>query len=282
MSKLCILGEETEPCFEGSNIESPKYEFSFEESFKEQLFSMMNEIKDLLGKGGAVMNDENKVIEEPVVEEPVVEEPAAAPQPTEEPTQEPVTEEPVVEEPVVEEPATEPVVEEPVVEEPVTEEPATEPVVEDPAQEPAPDGEVPAAYNLEDIVEYQNLLVQFNELQTSYDTLKGEFDTLTQTANELTAFKLKIDKQEKQAMIDSFTMLSEADKADVQANIDTYSIEDIEAKLSIICVRNRVTFESSDNNKTAEPSTTFSLNGISDEDDDIPAWIKAMDKIANI
>ena len=282
MSKLCILGEETEPCFEGSNIESPKYEFSFEESFKEQLFSMMNEIKDLLGKGGAVMNDENKVIEEPVVEEPVVEEPAAAPQPTEEPAQEPATEEPVVEEPVVEEPAAEPVVEEPVVEEPITEEPAAEPVVEEPAQEPAPDGEVPAAYNLEDIVEYQNLLVQFNELQTSYDTLKGEFDTLTQTANELTAFKLKIDKQEKQAMIDSFTMLSEADKADVQANIDTYSIEDIEAKLSIICVRNRVTFESSDNNKTAEPSTTFSLNGISDEDDDIPAWIKAMDKIANI
>ena len=38
MSKLCILGEETEPCFEGSNIESPKYEFSFEESFKEHVY----------------------------------------------------------------------------------------------------------------------------------------------------------------------------------------------------------------------------------------------------
>lgn len=281
MSKLCILGEETEPCFEGSNIESPKYQFSFDNDFKEQLFSMMNEIKDLLGKGGAVMNDENKVIEqEPVVEEPVVvEEPAAAPQPTEEPAQEPVIEEPVVEEPVVEEPATEPVVEEPIVEEP-----AAEPVVEEPAQEPVSGGEAPAAYNLEEIVEYQNLLVQFNDLQNSYNTLKGEFDTLTQTANELTSFKLGIEKQEKQALIDSFYMLSKELKKDVQDNIDTYSKEDIEAKLSIICVRNRISFEDNSENKnnTSAPATSYSLNSIENNEEDIPAWIKAMDRVANV
>ena len=35
ISKLCILGEEFEPCFEGANITAPKIEFSFEDSFKE-------------------------------------------------------------------------------------------------------------------------------------------------------------------------------------------------------------------------------------------------------
>ena len=53
ISKLCILGEEFEPCFEGSQITAPQIQFSFEDSFKEQLFSMMNELKELLNKGGA-------------------------------------------------------------------------------------------------------------------------------------------------------------------------------------------------------------------------------------
>ena len=48
ISKLCVLGEENEPCFEGSNITAPTIQFSFDDGFKEQLFSMMNELKDLL------------------------------------------------------------------------------------------------------------------------------------------------------------------------------------------------------------------------------------------
>ena len=47
-------------------------------------------------------------------------------------------------------------------------------------------------------------------------------------------------------MIASFYMLSDEDKKDVVANIDTYSLDDIEAKLSIICVRNKVSFNLDD------------------------------------
>lgn len=50
VSKLCILGEDYEPCFEGSNI--TKVQYSFEDSFKEQLLSMMKELQELLKKGG--------------------------------------------------------------------------------------------------------------------------------------------------------------------------------------------------------------------------------------
>jgi len=39
VSKLCILGEDYEPCFEGASI--GKVQFSFDEAFNEQMFSMM-------------------------------------------------------------------------------------------------------------------------------------------------------------------------------------------------------------------------------------------------
>ena len=48
ISKLCVLGEECEPCFEGSDIRSPSIYFSFDDGFKETMFSMMKELKELL------------------------------------------------------------------------------------------------------------------------------------------------------------------------------------------------------------------------------------------
>nr|DAF37547.1 MAG TPA: hypothetical protein [Caudoviricetes sp.] len=47
---LCVLGEDNEPCFEGARITAPTIQFSFDEGFKEQLFSMMNELTKLLSK----------------------------------------------------------------------------------------------------------------------------------------------------------------------------------------------------------------------------------------
>ena len=53
IKKLCILGEDCEPCFEGANITAPTMHFSFSDKFNEQLFSMMKDLKELLeGKGG--------------------------------------------------------------------------------------------------------------------------------------------------------------------------------------------------------------------------------------
>ena len=66
-----------------------------------------------------------------------------------------------------------------------------------------------------------------------------------------------ISKEKKQAMIDSFYMLSDEDKADVIANIDTYSVDDIEAKLSIICVRNKVSFNLDDDNNNNNGNGMF-------------------------
>lgn len=79
-------------------------------------------------------------------------------------------------------------------------------------------------------------------------------------------------------MIDGFYMLSDEDKKDVVDNIDTYSLDEIEAKLSIICVRNKVSFNLENDNKTQEP-TTYSLNG-GGEADYTPAWIKSLQSVA--
>ena len=76
-------------------------------------------------------------------------------------------------------------------------------------------------------------------------------------------------------MIDKFFMLSDEDKADVVANIDTYSLDDIEAKLSVICVRNKVSFNTEEE-ENSEQVTTFNLNSNPVEEDSVPAWVKAV------
>lgn len=230
ISKLCILGEDVEPCFEGANITAPKIEFSLGDDFKTKLYSMMTEIKKILEEGGTTM-EENKVVEEPVVEEtPVVEEP-------------PITEEtPVTEEPVVEE---------------------------------IPKDE-PAQYNLEEIPEYIELKNSYSTLETQYNELKTSFEAANNENTTLKEFKASIEKKEKENMINSFYMLSEEDKKDVIDNIDTYSLNDIEAKLSIICVRNKVNFNL-DNEENAP--TTYSLDSVDADLDETPDWIKAVQAV---
>ena len=248
ISKLCVLGENTEPCFEGAQITS----FSLNEDFAKSLFSLVEQMKEILEKGGTPM----PTIDPNVVEEPIVDEGT------------PVVEEPVVEEPVAAEPDTEPVVEEPVVEEPVVE----EPVVEEPA---AP------TYSLEEIPEYVELNTRYTELETSFAALSQEKETLTAELEQLRNFKLSVERKEKESMINSFYMLSDEDKKDVVENIDNYSIDDIEAKLSIICVRNKVNFNLEEPNNKVEPTVYNLGEGAGIEEDVVPAWVKAIQAVAN-
>ena len=74
-------------------------------------------------------------------------------------------------------------------------------------------------------------------------------------------------------------MLSDEDKKDVIDNIDTYSLDDIESKLAVICYRKKVNFDSKDTSKNEESMkeekevvTTFNL----DVKDTTPDWVKAV------
>lgn len=123
---------------------------------------------------------------------------------------------------------------------------------------------------------YKNLAVQFAQLQKDFEALKAEVEPLRQ-------FKVDADRKAKQEMIDSFYMLSDAEKKDCVDNIDTYSLNDIEAKLSIICVRNKVSFNLDDNKESSKETPKdpliYSLDG-NDDGDSAPAWIKAVRETA--
>lgn len=283
ISKLCILGEEFEPCFEGGSIEAPKIEFSLEDSFKEQLLSMMTELTNILNEGGAKMvdNDKTPVVEEPVVD-PVVD---ADPAPVADSAEEPAVD------PIVEEPAADPVVDADSVAEPADADPA--PVAEfaegkkDDDKEVCPECGKPVdectceedkkkkEYVLEEIPEYVELQSNHVELETKYSTLLSDYEALKAEKDTLAEFKANADKKEKEALIASFYMLSDELKKDVVDNIDTYSLEDIEAKLSILCVRNKVSFDLENDNKEADP-ISYNLNDTGSSNDNVPEWIKAI------
>ena len=127
-------------------------------------------------------------------------------------------------------------------------------------------------YSLEDIPEYNELASKYTALETEFNTLKDSFEQLENEVTTLREFKLVAERKEKEDLISKFYMLNDEDKKDVIDNIDTYSLDEIEAKLSILCVRNKVKFEEEDRQVD---EMTFNLNGQEeDEDASIPAWVK--------
>ena len=281
ISKLCILGEDYEPCFEGAQI--TKVQYSFEDSFKEQLFSLMNEIKTMLSEGGTSMTTEfeAKKPEEEKDEEtcPECGKPLAECECEEEKEKKFSAETEEEEEvPAVEE-------EVPTEETPAEEfaaktcpkcgKPADECECEDEEEDDEEDKK--DKYVLDEIPEYVELRDKYAALENDYNEVVAARDALQSANAELIEFKASIEKKEKQAMIDSFYMLSDEDKKDVNDNIDTYSLEDIEAKLSIICVRNKVSFNLDDNKEDNNSNpTTYNLNGNDQEETLVPAWVKAI------
>lgn len=123
--------------------------------------------------------------------------------------------------------------------------------------------------------EIEALKASLEQAKSAYETLKAETDSLRE-------FKLSIEKKEKEDMIAGFYMLNDEDKKDVVDNIDKYSLDEIEAKLSVICVRNKVSF--SLENETEEPKQEFTFNlntAVEDNNDEIPEWIKAVQETAH-
>lgn len=124
-----------------------------------------------------------------------------------------------------------------------------------------------AKYNLDEVIEYQELLQKFSVLQADFNQLKDEKEKLVK-------FKNDIEREKKEELINSFFMLSDEQKKDCVDNIDTYSLDEIEAKLSVICVRNKVSFDLEPTPPQEEkPTTTYNLDSTVTEYDNMPAWL---------
>ena len=139
-------------------------------------------------------------------------------------------------------------------------------------------------YNLEEVEEYQSLLADYETLKTDFNSYKQTSEAtiaeLNNTISSLTEFKNSVERKEKEHMINvDFCMLDESLKKDVIDNIDKYTLDDIEAKLSIICVRNKVNFNLDDNDDKNK-GLTYNLNNDDDDDNNVPAWVKAVQATA--
>lgn len=256
-SKLCILGDDVEPCFEGSSITSPATTFSkVDDSFKHTLFSMMEDLKFALKGGNEQVTQEATVVEQPIEDN------------TEnlDSSNESVVNE---NDTFIEEPTAESV-----------ESPETEFKSQDEKDKNEQDKDDNKDSNSDESEDNKNSddkddedKKKYSLLETEYNELKTKFDLLQAKCDELEKVTTSYEREKKEELINKFYMLDDEDKKDVKDNIDKYSLDDIESKLSVICVRKRVSF--ANEVEEDQPATTFSLEGL-DAEDDTPEWIKAV------
>ena len=283
ISKLCILGENYEPCFEGAQI--TKVQFSFDDGFKEKLFSMMNELKELLNEGGVSM-DKDLLTSEGVIEEGQDSNFAAKTDEEKKDDKKDNDEEEKC--PKCGKPKSECECEDKddenkkkfAANDPEDKEDKKD---EDKCPECGkPKDECTCKKDKEDKKEKYNLneIPEYVELSENYNTLQSQYSALETEVTELREFKVAAERKDKEAMIAGFYMLSDEDKKDVLDNIDTYSLEDIEAKLSIICVRNKVSFDLDNDKEEKKEVVTYSMNDQLNDDSNVPAFVKAMRNVA--
>ena len=272
-SKLCILGEEVEPCFEGASVTAPEVssKFSKDDNFVKTLFSMVQELKELTyqlqDKGGNPMDGEVVKAEftEEATPEAKVEEQVA----TEQPAENFFAEEGKSDSEITEK--TDNITEEFVKKEEKEDEDKKE--EEDKADEEDTNKDDDSKEDDDEDKKKKFALIEseLEELKTQYASLKAENEALV-------AFKNAVEDEKKTDLINSFYMLSDEDKKEVIENKANYSLDDIEAKLSVICVRKKVNFNmDSDSEKEEQPAVTFNLHAM-EEVESLPAWLKAVEE----
>ena len=292
ISKLCILGDDVEPCFEGAAITKPT--FSLDDNFKNTLFGMMKDLEFAL-KGEHTVTDDAKTVE--VFEKEEDKDVQESFEKTEENTEDTSSSsEFEKKEDDKEEEAKEADDSDADDEEEDDEDKKFEVRVKDDSAKnrthPSKLGQT--ASGLEEIKEEasgesgesgesgastQNSLhtdAEYAELEAKYAALQADYEVLV-------AFKNDVEDKQKDELIAKFYMLSDEDKKDVVENKRNYSLDEIEAKLAVICYRKKVNFDLDDKsenekNMTDNTVTTFSLDNVNDS---TPAWIKAVEEVQN-
>ena len=280
-SKLCILGDDVEPCFEGARVTAPEVSTSFskvDDTFKKTLYTMMQELKFALEGGQSNMDLDNK---EEVVDNEVVDNAT-----TEETTD---TQETNVEENDKTEQSTSTENQQSIEAQSnessfaKNEDDNKEDSSEDESEDTEKDNEENdktknACGRKEDEKTKHSLETELEELQNKYSKLEEDY-------NALVEFKNQIENEKKDALINSFYMLTDEDKADVIENKAKYSLDDIEAKLSVICVRKKVNFDLDEDDASKDRKNDVDTNimtyKLETEESSTPAWISALKKTQN-
>lgn len=256
-SKLCILGDDVEPCFEGANVTAPEVSTSFskvDDTFKKTLYTMMQELKYAL-EGGQDMDTENNNVN-PEVAEDIVAPVDVNGEGTDFAKDDDKTK-------------------------CAKDEDKTKCAKEEEEENANSDEEQDSQDNSDDSndnKEEEDKDKKYSLLEENYNDLQQKYSLLEEEYNKLVQFKDEIENKQKDELIKSFYMLSDEDKADVIANKAKYSLDEIEAKLSVICVRKKVNFDlddtdKNDDNVENDKVTTYTLENT---ESSVPAWIAAL------
>ena len=267
ISKLCVLGDDVEPCFEGSSVTAPKVSASFnlDDGFKRTLFTMMQDLKAALEGGNKMSLDENTVVT-----------PEADVTPN---TEDTFTEGTDNVDNIVQNDATE---NQENIETPVTEDFSKKEEDEEKktkCQKEEEDEKDDSSDDKKD--EEDEDKKKFSALSAEHEALKAQFSELQKDYQALIAFKNEVESAKKDEMIKSFYMLSDEDKKEVVDNKDKFTLEEIESKLSVIFTKKSLAEMSIKTESDAEekPTVTFGLDDASI--DSVPAWISAVRNTKN-
>ena len=228
-SKLCILGDDVEPCFEGASIAPKAYNLDFQKT----LFSMVKDLQEIKSEGRANSMNTEIIENNDLNAAASTAEPAAATTFTEkiENNQENLGK--------------------------------------------ANQEELPKNENTITAEQFSLLSQEYEDLKNKNAELQEKYSKLEQDYSELLTFKKNVENEKKDELIKSFYMLSNEDKKDVMENKEKYSLDEIEAKLSVICFRKKINFASEKEEPEGEPvaPVTYSLENATE---DVPAWLNSI------
>lgn len=242
-TKLCILGDDVEPCFEGASVTSPEVSehFSYNKEFSHTLFAMMNELKSALTKGGSMPKENVESVEA-------------------EPTATAEEETPAAEEFAENVESSEDSAEETFAKEEEKKEDKEDSDSEDNEDESDDDSNDSDDKEDEKKPEKKHELEnQVSELSEQLKELTDKFTALEAEAEELRKFKAERIDADKDAMIAKYHMLSDEDKAEIIADKDKFTLGEIESKLALLYVQKNVNFDEEEE-VDSTPLTTFSLD----------------------
>ena len=276
-SKLCILGDNVEPCFEGASVTKPEVSknFTVDKEFGYTLYTMMKELKDALSQNGGRLNMLNNIKEyEADGDDSLFGENGEETEPETTETEG----DPEVTETEGESEGSE---------EPEEDAPAGGLLGltnnggeggDEGGDDSKPDDSEPAEEIIDD--EESNLRQRYGFTVEDYNNLAAQVESMQAELEELRNFKHEIINQRKDALIDRYHMLSLEDKKDIIQHKEEYTLEEIEAKLAILYVEKNVNFDTLDGKEEIEvgnendPILTFSLE--TETTEAVPAFVEAL------
>ena len=283
LKSLCILGKDVEPCYEGSNI-TPTVTFS-NENFALELKDMLQQLQFTLNKleGGQKMavieekiadkTDETKTVESQFKLEDEKKKEENTDKKNDSTSKEDSSAKKEDPKNDNEDQKKKDVANNALKDDEKKDEPTKEDKSEkDSKSEKKDDDEKDNKKNPKD---YSLLEQKYEDLMTEFTALKASYEGLVD-------FKNQVEDKEKDKMIASFYMLDDEDKKDVIANKSEYTLDEIESKLSVICVRKKVNFDlDKEVESEKEAPAMYSLDGLKTEATQLPAWLKAVEANKN-